>query len=510
MNLIGNLYLETRKNKRRFNWLCFLLMILTELFYMSYNLNSPEDRSQGWLLMLYQMPMLNTLFLPAVISVLTSRFTDIEHKEDLFKTLYTFVKPGHLFLTKLLYGMISTALFCSLQITLIFLMGTYRKCPDYPGSGTLIYYFATTFLVCFILYYMQLILSYFISNQAFSICVGLAGSFAGFFSLYLSQGVLHQILPWTLFGLSTPVGADWNSQTRIINFFLLPQDHTLFLRYAVWILLLTLTAVFLLKNSDIEKDIFSQRRHRRHTKPVKIHRVPVEILKLKNSPAWIAFFLLPLISAFIGTVNYTANLGILKQGWYSLWSQHTLFLCYIFMPVAIAVFCSSIWRMEHTGTNMNQLLVNLSARKIVLGKFGASVFISWLSILWIAFLYLTSGKIAGITQPIPAEFMDWILCGAIGSLCICSIQLFFSLVIRSFSLPVILAFTGGFAGLGMTAKWKHPYSIPYSVFSIGMRANNPHFQLNYGAFLASAMVNILLFLFLSIQYIKKTDSRTHE
>lgn len=510
MNLIKNIYLETRKNKRRLNWLAFLLMILAELFYMGYNLNSPEDRNHGWLLMLYQMPLLNTLFLPAAISVLASRFADIEHKEDMFKTLYTFVKPKQLFMTKLLYGMISIALFCGLQTFLIFLIGTYRKCPDYPGSGTLLYYFATTFFVCLILYYLHLILSYFISNQAFSICVGLAGSFAGFFSLYLSQGVLHQILPWALFGFSMPVRMDWNPQTRVIHFFLLPPDFTLFLRYAVWLLMLTAVTAFLLKNADTEKDILAHRQHHRHTKPVKIHRVPVEILKLKNSPAWIAFFVLPLLSAFIGTVNYAANQDILKQGWYSLWSQHTLFLCYIFMPVAIAVFCSSIWRVEHTGTNMNQLLVNLSARKIVLGKFGASLFISWLSILWIAFLFLASGKIAGITQSIPAEFMDWILCGAIGSLCICSIQLFFSLVIRSFSLPVILAFMGGFAGLGMTAKWKHPYSIPYSVFSMGMRANNPHFQLNHGAFLAAAMVNILLFLFLSIQYIKNTDSRTHE
>ena len=40
--------------------------------------------------------------------------------------------------------------------------------------------------------------------------------------------------------------------------------------------------------------------------------------KLKGSPVWIAFIVLPLISAVIGTVNYMGNIGILKDEWYSL------------------------------------------------------------------------------------------------------------------------------------------------------------------------------------------------
>ena len=33
--------------------------------------------------------------------------------------------------------------------------------------------------------------------------------------------------------------------------------------------------------------------------------------KLKHSPMWLAFFLLPLIPAFFGTINYLNNLTIL-------------------------------------------------------------------------------------------------------------------------------------------------------------------------------------------------------
>lgn len=77
-----------------------------------------------------------------------------------------------------------------------------------------------------------------------------------------------------------------------------------------------------------------------------------ERLKLKRSPVWLAFFILPIISAFFGTFNFWANQGLLKNEWYSLWSQHTLFLCYIFMPALIGTYCSYL---VAAGTSEKQL-----------------------------------------------------------------------------------------------------------------------------------------------------------
>ena len=47
--------------------------------------------------------------------------------------------------------------------------------------------------------------------------------------------------------------------------------------------------------------------------------------KLHASPIWLMFLILPIISAGYGTFNYLQNLEILTDGWYSLWTQHTLF-----------------------------------------------------------------------------------------------------------------------------------------------------------------------------------------
>ena len=60
-----------------------------------------------------------------------------------------------------------------------------------------------------------------------------------------------------------------------------------------------------------------------------------ELMKLKRAPIWLAFLILPVIPAIMGTVNYLGNLEILRSEWYSLWTQHTLFTVYFFLPLLI-------------------------------------------------------------------------------------------------------------------------------------------------------------------------------
>ena len=59
--------------------------------------------------------------------------------------------------------------------------------------------------------------------------------------------------------------------------------------------------------------------------------------KLHASPIWVIFFVLPLISAGYGTFNYLQNLEILTERWYSLWTQHTLFAGFFFLPSLLGV-----------------------------------------------------------------------------------------------------------------------------------------------------------------------------
>ena len=48
-----------------------------------------------------------------------------------------------------------------------------------------------------------------------------------------------------------------------------------------------------------------------------------ERLKLRRSPVWLAFLILPMFPAFFGSVNLLNNLGLLQLDWTHLWTQHS-------------------------------------------------------------------------------------------------------------------------------------------------------------------------------------------
>ena len=84
--------------------------------------------------------------------------------------------------------------------------------------------------------------------------------------------------------------------------------------------------------------------------------IRAENRKLHASPIWFMFFILPIISAGYGTFNYLQNLEILRDGWYSLWTQHTLFYSLFFFPCMVAVYAAYLWRLEHIGHNWNLIM----------------------------------------------------------------------------------------------------------------------------------------------------------
>lgn len=230
-----------------------------------------------------------------------------------------------------------------------------------------------------------------------------------------------------------------------------------------------------------------------------------ELYKCRHAPVWLAFFVLPIFPACLGTFNYLANLAVLSSGWYSLWSQHTLFASMFFLPAQFGVFCAWQWRLEHTGHCWNSMMTApLPIRAFCLAKLIVAAGVSLMAQLCIGALFLISGKLAGISDPLPAELWQWLLCGAIGGGCVCAAQLLLSLMIRSFAPPVALALVGGIGGLLLTSKG-FGYAFPYSLLCLGMRANNPLLPLNMPLFLAFAFAYTALFTTLSVRFLQRRD-----
>ena len=233
-----------------------------------------------------------------------------------------------------------------------------------------------------------------------------------------------------------------------------------------------------------------------------------EIRKCRRSPVWLAFLLLPVFPAVLGTGNYLANQEVLENGWYSLWSQHTLFSSTFFLPALLGVFCAWQWRLEHTDHNWNSFLTApVPVRDLYAAKLILAAVVSLLSQGCIGALFILSGKIAGISGSVPPELPEWLLCGALGGISVCAVQLFFSLVIRAFAPPVAFGLLGGILGLMFTAQgWG--YAFPYSLLCLGMRANNPQMELDLAPFIFLAMAYTAVFAFLSLRGLRRRDAAT--
>jgi hypothetical protein len=506
MSLGKHVWIEVSKHKRRYNLLLFVAVVLLIMAFIYGNYQNKAGMEEGWLVLFYNMPIMNSLFLPVVLAAFASRLADIEHKGSMLKCLYTFTSPQKIFAAKVIYGFIAILLLLILQCLALPFMAKILAFPFVVPARYMLFYALSTYLSCCMLFYLQLLFAYFYKNQAVTISIGLVGCFLALFSAYLPTTIFQKLLPWSTFMNSIFIGMDWNRTTRATKWFLLEIPGDALLYSIGWLLLFIGISLWLLGKSSVE-ETEGKKVLKHSAAKVSIRSYPIEFMKLKGSPSWIAFFVIPLLSAVIGTANYVGNIAILTDGWYSLWTQHTLFLCYFFMPVIIAIFAGCIWRIEHTGTNMNILMTHASPVKIVLSKYGATVFITTISLVWVVALYLIAGVICHIEGSVPRNLGLWLLFGLMGAYTICAVQLFLSLVIRNFILPVVLAFMGGIIGLVAIAR-NMPYAVPYALLSLSMTEKNQN--MNIGLFLMSAGMFIFVFLFLSILYLKRADVKSHE
>lgn len=232
-----------------------------------------------------------------------------------------------------------------------------------------------------------------------------------------------------------------------------------------------------------------------------------EQMKLRHSPVWLAFIILPVLPAIMGTFNYLQNISILQDEWYSLWTQHTLFTCYFFLPAVIGVYCSYLCRLEHTNHNWNAVMTApVPVSYTYLSKLVTASAMVLLTQIWIGVLFLISGKLCGLTAPVPSELLNWLLCGAIGGIVICSLQLCISLTIRSFAVPVGIALIGGVMGLVALSKGYGAW-YPYSLLCLGMRANRPDGAMQCGTeqFIISSILYLTVCMTIAVIWLKKRD-----
>ena len=241
-----------------------------------------------------------------------------------------------------------------------------------------------------------------------------------------------------------------------------------------------------------------------------LHCIQCEKMKLRHSHMWIAFVLFPIVPAIMGSMNYLQNLALLKSEWVSLWTQETLFYSNFFFAPLIAIYCGYLWRIENRNKNRHLLMTTpVPVRNIFLGKLVSIAKITLFTQLWIFIIFIISGRMLSLTGLPPTSLFLYTLRGILGGMVIATLQLLFSMMIKSFAAPIAIAVFGAITGL-LASNSAYGVYYPYSFMMLGMNANRSEDMLGDSSlpFMLSSIFYLLLFSAIAVYLLKHRDVRT--
>lgn len=209
----------------------------------------------GWRMWLYQMPLINALFLPFLANMVAAMLWGIEHKGAMLKQLCTATRRGSLYDAKLLFGL-GIMVFCVLSawgITLAYgcYAGFTGGCPIY----LYLLYLLFTLVPTVAIYIFQHSLALLVKNPAMPFFTGMLGQFIGVFAMFLpSLPWLRRLLPWGYYGALQFVGMfGWTKEYRYerVHFDLLPIDTKALAFIVAMALIMYLTGKYLFIKKEV-------------------------------------------------------------------------------------------------------------------------------------------------------------------------------------------------------------------------------------------------------------------
>lgn len=212
--------LEFYKCKRRKVLLVCLALIAAQLIWMGVFLArlDEQDIRDGWMLLFYNLALVDAIMLPLTVAVLASRNGEAEHRGMTFKLLETLITPARLYAAKLCWGALMLCALLTLRTALFIALGAGLHFAGGVPWGTWALFTLISWAVSMMVYALQQALSLRFANQAVALIVGLCGSFAGLLSMLFPLWV-QRCMPWGYYGLLLLVGMNWNETTHVTTFF---------------------------------------------------------------------------------------------------------------------------------------------------------------------------------------------------------------------------------------------------------------------------------------------------
>lgn len=205
--------------RRRITLICAGILAAQLLWFGAYlTRQDPEDLAQGWMLMLYNLALVDAILLPVGTAAVASRNCELEHKGATLKLLETAVTPGRLYDAKLVWGALVLLALMAVRTALFTALGVWM---DFPGGvpwGRMGVFTLLSWAVSMMLYALQQGLSLRFANQAVALVCGIFGSFVGLMSMLFPVWV-QRCAPWGYYGLLSLARMNWDEATRITDFY---------------------------------------------------------------------------------------------------------------------------------------------------------------------------------------------------------------------------------------------------------------------------------------------------
>ena len=195
------LQLEFYKCRRRKIVLVCAAVLAVELIWMAvfFTRQDAEDLKWGWMLLLYNLAMVDAIILPISVATLASRNCELEHKGNTWKLLETMARPSQLYAAKLTWGALVLASLLIVRSGIFIAVGIVEGFQGGIPWGRFGLFTVISWAVSMMVYALQQGLSLRFTNQAAALVCGIAGSFLGILSM-LFPPALTRCVPWGYYG----------------------------------------------------------------------------------------------------------------------------------------------------------------------------------------------------------------------------------------------------------------------------------------------------------------------
>ena len=179
--------------------------------------------------------------------------------------------------------------------------------------------------------------------------------------------------------------------------------------------------------------------------------ITFEFKKIKKSAIPITLIFFNLVGSLLGAMIYALNQKVLLDGTQArvLWGQTVFYSSQVFTPILIGIICSISCQFEESNKNWQRLLsIPVKANRIILSKITSLSLVMAISQLIVLLLYIISALVLKVPfANYLLDFLLWSITGWLATITIVTIQIFLSIRLKNFAVPILISAILAIAGL---------------------------------------------------------------